>query len=439
MGCTSAARRMVCGAGLGEPEVADLALLHELGHRADGLLDRRLGVDAVLVVEVDGVHAEALERRLARLAHVAGVAADAEELAVLAAHVAELRGDQRALPAPLAQRAADEPLVGERAVHVGGVEQCRPELERAVDGAHRLALVGRPVELRHPHAAEAERSRLEALAADPALVAESHPPHYRIGSMAQAHGDRLTATDASFLAQEGPSSHMHVGAVMIFEGPPPGYDEFVTQIRSRLHLVPRYRQKLAFPPLETGRPVWIDDPSFNLEYHIRHTALPAPGSEGQLRALAARIHSQQLDRAKPLWETWLVQGLEGNRFALISKTHHAVVDGVAGVDLATVLFDAEPTPPPLPHEGEPWRPQPEPSGLDLAARGIRGMVRTPFELAGRAAAGAPRPAEGVCATRVALESLGVVPMQKLKPGPESPVQVPVWPHRRGARLRCGAG
>ena len=101
--------------------------------------------------------------------------------------------------------------------------------------------------------------------------------------MAQAHGDRLTATDASFLAQEGPSSHMHVGAVMIFEGPPPLYTDFVNQIRSRLHLVPRYRQKLAFPPIETGRPVWIDDPSFNLEYHVRHTALPSPGSEEQLR------------------------------------------------------------------------------------------------------------------------------------------------------------
>ena len=161
--------------------------------------------------------------------------------------------------------------------------------------------------------------------------------------MAQAHGDRLTAVDASFLAQEGPSSHMHVGAVMVFEGPPPGYVDFVNQIRARLHLVPRYRQKLAFPPLETGRPVWVDDPSFNLEYHVRHTALPKPGSEEQLRNLAARIHSQQLDRSKPLWETWLVQGLEDGRFALISKTHHAVVDGIAGVDLATVMFDPSPS------------------------------------------------------------------------------------------------
>jgi diacylglycerol O-acyltransferase len=226
--------------------------------------------------------------------------------------------------------------------------------------------------------------------------------------MAQAHGDRLTATDASFLAQEGPSSHMHVGAVLIFEGPPPGYVDFVNQIRSRLHRVPRYRQKLAFPPIETGRPVWIDDPSFNLEYHVRHTALPQPGSEEQLRNLAARIHSQQLDRAKPLWETWLVQGLEGNRFALISKTHHALVDGISGVDLVTVLFDAEPVPPQLPHEGEPWRPHAEPSQLDLAARGVRGMVRTPFELAGRAAAAAGRPAHSRWAGPGARQSRGAI-------------------------------
>ena len=172
--------------------------------------------------------------------------------------------------------------------------------------------------------------------------------------MAQSHGDRLSAVDASFLAQERANSHMHVGAVLIFEGPAPAYDDFLNHIRSRLHLVPRYRHKLAFPPLETGRPIWVDDRNFNLEYHVRHTALPQPGSEEQLRALAARIHSQRLDRAKPLWETWLVQGLERGRFALISKSHHALVDGISGVDLMTVLFDATPIPQSAPHEGEPW-------------------------------------------------------------------------------------
>src|SRR5919202_6263668 len=195
--------------------------------------------------------------------------------------------------------------------------------------------------------------------------------------MAQAHGDRLSAVDASFLAQERANSHMHVGAVLIFEGPAPAYEDFLTHIRSRLHLVPRYRHKLAFPPLETGRPLWIDDPSFNLIYHVRHTALPAPGDETQLRALAARIHSQQLDRSRPLWETWLVQGLDGNRFALISKTHHALVDGISGVDLATVLFDLDPVPQQPPEDTDGWTPAPEPSDAELVAEGIKGMVRTP--------------------------------------------------------------
>ena len=253
--------------------------------------------------------------------------------------------------------------------------------------------------------------------------------------MAQAHGDRLTAVDASFLAQEVENAHMHVGAVLIFEGPPPDYEDFCTQIRSRLHLVPRYRQKLAFPPLETGRPLWVDDPNFNLQYHVRHTALPSPGSEEQLRALAARVHSQRLDRSKPLWETWLVQGLEDNRFALISKTHHALVDGVAGVDLATVLFDAEPVPQAAPHEGEPWAPAAEPSAAQLAARGIKGLVRTPFELGGRALSAAAHPNRSLEAAREAIEGVGEVAWAGLNPAPETPLNVPIGPHRRFVFVR----
>jgi diacylglycerol O-acyltransferase / wax synthase len=253
--------------------------------------------------------------------------------------------------------------------------------------------------------------------------------------MAQAHGDRLTAVDASFLAQEVENAHMHVGAVLIFEGPPPDYEDFCTQIRSRLHLVPRYRQKLAFPPLETGRPLWIDDPNFNLQYHVRHTALPSPGSEEQLRALAARVHSQRLDRSKPLWETWLVQGLEDNRFALISKTHHALVDGVAGVDLATVLFDAEPVPRAAPHEGEPWVPAAEPSAAQLAARGIKGLVRTPFELGGKALNAAAHPNRSLEVAREAIEGVGEVAWAGLNPAPETPLNVPIGPHRRFVFVR----
>jgi diacylglycerol O-acyltransferase len=200
--------------------------------------------------------------------------------------------------------------------------------------------------------------------------------------MPQQHLDRLTSIDASFLHQEGRDSHMHVGGVLLFEGPAPRFEDFADHVRSRLHLVPRYRQKLATPPLEAGRPLWVDDPDFNLEYHIRHTALPSPGSEEQLLLLASRIASQQLDRSKPLWENWLVEGLADGRFALISKTHHALVDGISGVDLASVLFDFEREPPPAPDQGnlEPWRPESEPSPLDLVLAGARGMVTTTAEI-----------------------------------------------------------
>src|SRR3954466_15434146 len=159
--------------------------------------------------------------------------------------------------------------------------------------------------------------------------------------------DRLTGLDASFLHLEDESAHMHVAAVMTFDGPPPpraeagrGHGarhpppppvgELAEGIGSRLPLVPRYRQKLAFVPFGQGRPRWVDDPHFNLSYHVRHTALPEPGGEEQLKRLAGRLFSQRLDRDKPLWEMWVVEGLEGgDRFAVLSKTHHALVDGVS--------------------------------------------------------------------------------------------------------------
>src|SRR5438034_3232272 len=165
--------------------------------------------------------------------------------------------------------------------------------------------------------------------------------------MAQQHLDRLSPIDASFLHQEGPASHMHVGGPALFEGPPPSFDQFLVQIRSRLHLVPRYRQKLAHTAIDRGRPVWIDDPTFDLERHVRHAVLPAPGDWDQLSELTARIYSERLDRSKPLWELWFVDGLEDNRFALISKSHHALIDGISGVDLATVMLDIAPDPQPV--------------------------------------------------------------------------------------------
>ena len=151
--------------------------------------------------------------------------------------------------------------------------------------------------------------------------------------MPQQHLDRLTSIDASFLHQEGPASHMHIGGVLIFEGPPPAFEDLLDHIRGRLHLVPRYRQKLANPPLESGRPLWVDDPTFNLEYHIRHTALPSPGSEEQLFRLASRIASQPLDHSKPLWEMWLVEGLDDYKQvknALGGTVNDVVLTVVAG-------------------------------------------------------------------------------------------------------------
>ena len=241
--------------------------------------------------------------------------------------------------------------------------------------------------------------------------------------------DRLSAIDASFLAGEKQSSHMHVGAVMVFEGPPPGREDTLAHIDSRLHLVPRYRQKLAVPRFEMGRPLWVDDPSFNLEYHSRHTALASPGDLEQLKLLTARIFSQRLDRSKPLWEVWFVQGLEDDRFAIISKTHHALVDGISGVDLATVLFDLSPVPPERTELPE-WTPNPEPSQAQLIAEGVKGLLGRPLEIGRAAADAALHPEKTVGRVREAAEGIGEVVWAGMNPAPETPLNVPIGSHRR---------
>jgi WS/DGAT/MGAT family acyltransferase len=248
--------------------------------------------------------------------------------------------------------------------------------------------------------------------------------------MSQQHLDRLTAIDASFLHQEGPASHMHVGGLTLFEGPAPPYTEVLDTLRGRLHLVPRYRQKLSVPPAGTGRPLWIDDPSFSIEYHVRHTALPHPGSEEQLLLLAGRIFSQQLDRSKPLWEVWIVEGLADGGFALISKTHHALIDGLAGVDIAQVVFDLSPVPAEVPHPDEAWQPAPEPSGAQLLASGTLGLLRTGLRTAAAAAVMAARPAAALRSARVAVQGLGEVAWAGLNPAPPTPLNVEIGPHRR---------
>src|SRR3982751_5850858 len=170
---------------------------------------------------------------------------------------------------------------------------------------------------------------------------------------------------------------MHIGGVVTLEAPAPDFVALREHVRSRLPLVPRYRQKLATPPFGLGRQRWIDDPAFNLDYHVRHTALPAPGGAEQLRRLIGRLFAQRLDRTKPLWELWFVEGLEGGRTAILSKTHHSLVDGISGVDLATVLFDLDPEPRDV-EGGDPWEPRPEPTGAELAAASLRSAARVPF-------------------------------------------------------------
>ncbi|HWD68883.1 MAG TPA: wax ester/triacylglycerol synthase family O-acyltransferase [Solirubrobacteraceae bacterium] len=247
----------------------------------------------------------------------------------------------------------------------------------------------------------------------------------------------MTSTDAGFLHQETPSAHMHVGGVLLFEGPAPRFEDFLDHIRGRLHLVPRYRQKLAIPPAGSGRPLWVDDPSFNLEYHVRHSALPAPGSEAQLLEMAARIASNPLDRTKPLWEFWLVEGVEPaagsgtERFAMLAKNHHALVDGVSGIDLATVLLDFGPRPARLDTGAlQPWEPQPEPSALDLLLAGVRGAAASAAGLAAQALSAASQPSRSLELLRDAAEGVGELVWAGLNPAPETPLNVTIGPHRR---------
>jgi diacylglycerol O-acyltransferase / wax synthase len=246
--------------------------------------------------------------------------------------------------------------------------------------------------------------------------------------------DRLSGLDASFLHLEHGPTHMHVASTTVFAGPTPDYNAFCAHLRSRLHLVPRFRQKLRFVPFGQGRPKWVDDPQFNLRYHVRHTALPAPGDEQQLRTLAARIFSQRLDRSKPLWEMWLVDGVEDDRFAIITKTHHCMVDGVSGVDITTVLFDAAPDPESV-SEAEPWTARPEPSGAQVLAEALLERATEPAEVARGVRAVFRAPRRAARALVDGLEAAGTLAKAGLA-APASPFNVEIGPYRRFAWVRA---
>jgi WS/DGAT/MGAT family acyltransferase len=247
--------------------------------------------------------------------------------------------------------------------------------------------------------------------------------------------DRLTGLDSSFLHLERDAAHMHVAGCMVFDGDAPAYDELVAQIVSRLHLVPRYRQRLAFVPFNQGRPVWVDDPHFNVGFHVRHTALPSPGGEDQLKRLTGRVFSQALDRSRPLWEIWLVEGLADGRFALLSKTHHSLVDGVSGVDIATVLFDTSAEPMPVARPDHEWVPRPLPTGAQLLADALLERATVPAEIVRGVRATLRGPRQVAARLGHALGGVSAIARAGLNAAPASPLNVRIGPHRRFTWVR----
>jgi diacylglycerol O-acyltransferase / wax synthase len=251
---------------------------------------------------------------------------------------------------------------------------------------------------------------------------------------AMATYERLSSLDRTFLDLEYPETHMHVAGVMIFEQEPlaaPGGGIDIGAIRryvaSRLHQMPRYRQKIARIPVE-NHPVWIDDARFNIDYHVRHTALPRPGDDETLKRLAGRVVSQQLDRGKPLWELWIVEGLGDGRFAAITKTHHCMIDGVSAVDLATVLLSPAPTAE-FPAAPE-WTPRPAPSGAQLLADEAARRIASPLTL-GRAAIDAlQNPADLVANVAEQIGAVTETLGAGLSPASPTPFNCAIGPHRR---------
>jgi diacylglycerol O-acyltransferase len=238
----------------------------------------------------------------------------------------------------------------------------------------------------------------------------------------------MSPVDSSFLHVENDTTPMHIGAVSIFEGPPPPFEELRAMVAGKLGLVPRYRQKVRSVPLAVGAPVWIDDPHFSLDYHLRHTAIPAPGSEEQLRHMASRVFSQHLDRDKPLWELWAVEGLDGGRWALLSKVHHCMVDGVAATDLMSVMFSdatVEANPGAWTRE---WSPAPEPTGPEVLVRTLARRASPAGQLESlRRVLAAPR--ETLRSLAEMARAL-VAASSSMRPVASSSLTGPIGPHRR---------
>lgn len=237
----------------------------------------------------------------------------------------------------------------------------------------------------------------------------------------------LSPLDAAFLRLEDRRSSLHIASTAIFDGPSPSYREAYDAFLTKLPLVPRYRQRVREIPLQLGRPVWIDDPHFSLRYHLRHTALPRPGSDDQLRDLVSRLMSQQLDRGKPLWETWIVDGLQGDRWAVISKLHHCMVDGIAGTDLLSLVLDTDP------HAAPPQEPlpplDPEPGRVRLLMAAASSLPHDPVGAVRSLGSAVTHPR--TTADDLALRARGALSYLRLAwPAEPSSLTGPLTPHRR---------
>ena len=228
--------------------------------------------------------------------------------------------------------------------------------------------------------------------------------------------DTLSPLDSAFLRLETGKTSLHIASVAIFDGPPPGYDQIASLFESRLPLLQRYRQVVREAPLRLGRPLWVDDPRFRLSNHLHHTALPGPGSREQLTNLVGRLMSTQLDRSRPLWDCWLVEGLADDRWALINRVHHCMVDGIAGTDLLSTLL--APSAPAAGPAVQPWQPRPEPGQLRLLLSAIGEVPRHPGIGLRLTLAGLRHPR--VTSLDIARKAQGVLGFVKLaRPAPAS--------------------
>lgn len=254
--------------------------------------------------------------------------------------------------------------------------------------------------------------------------------------MGRGHGDRLSATDSTFLRLESETEQMHTATLFVFGRPDAAdfsFSRFLKLVASRLHLVPRFRQKLAHPPAGLANPIWVDDGQFDLSYHVRHSALPQPGRVDQLMEYVARLVSRPLDRQRPLWELYVIEGLEEDRVAYVGKTHHALVNGITGVDVATLLLDYERDPGPIPPP-KPWHASDPPGELAMAVSALRAQARSPRDVWQRARelTEAPRSA----ASKAVRVTRGLASMASfVGPGPRSPLNTVNGAYRRLAIQR----